>query len=111
MNSGLDFVIVGGIVKVPSRVMAMEMLKKDSILRTFVLCSKQGGKQPRVTKDEKGIIIDFTGAEVPLNCGPQDAFDPIKRKYKGQITGSVTCQMKYSMMSAANFTTVHFEED
>ncbi len=108
MNYDVEFIIVGGTLKVKAQVMALEMLKRDSLLRSFAMASKEFGKPPRVSKDDQWVTIDFTNAEVPLKSGLQEAFEPIKRKYRGQVVGSVTCLMKYTIMQGVSLTTVEF---
>jgi hypothetical protein len=106
--SVLEFIIVGGFIRVRPQVLAMEMLQKQSVLRTFVLMSKSGtGKPPKLHKDETDgwITIGFNGAEVPVNGAISDLLAPLRAKYKDKIEGSVTCLMKYPMMLGANFTT------
>ncbi len=108
MNYDVEFIIVGGILRVDAQVLARELLKKDSILRSFVLASKSNGKPPKVIKEQQWVTIDFTGAEVALGCALEEAFTPIKQKYKGKIIGSVSCMMKYTMMQGVSMTTVDF---
>ncbi|MHB1314105.1 MAG: hypothetical protein ACYCX2_01295 [Christensenellales bacterium] len=91
--------------------LALEMLLRESALRSFVLSSKSmQGKPPKLVKEDDGwVAIDFSGAEVLLNGTPAEVFAPIKAKYKEKIKGNVTCLVKYEMMLASYYITFDFE--
>ena len=104
----VEFYVVGGKIKVKPQVMALEMLLKDSALKSFIIDAKNGqGKPPQIGKeDAEGFItIDFTNAEVLLRGTPTDVFTPLKEKYKDKITGGVSCLVKYGMLTASYFVT------
>jgi hypothetical protein len=99
----MEYVIIGGTVKIHKSVFVQEMLSKDSLLR--ILLSWKNTRDftamhPVVdnSEDSEMVIIKFASdCEVNVNDSPRDFFTALKAKYKENIKGTVNFRAVYSM--------------
>lgn len=99
----MEYVIIGGTIKIHKSVFIQEMLSKDSLLR--VLLSWKSTRDftalhPAVENHEEDdmVIIHFNSdCEVNVNDSPKDFFSALKAKYKEKIKGRVNFRAVFSM--------------
>jgi len=101
MSLDWEFQIVGGKLKMQKKIFILEMLSKDSRLRTLLKWKTArdfAEEHPAVSKpDAEGVItIDFSYiADIVLGQSWEELLGELKLKYKEQIKGRVACRGNY----------------
>jgi hypothetical protein len=99
----MEYVIIGGTVKIHKSVFIQEMLIKDSMLRTLLSWKNTRDfttLHPTIknTDSDNMVIIHFdSDSEVNVNESPKDFFSVLKAKYKEKIKGRVNFRAVFAM--------------
>lgn len=99
-NMDMEFKVVGGILKFDKKAFILEMLGKESHLRTLLNWKTTGDfaeEHPAVSRtagDE--VLIDFSYiSDVVLGQSWGEILGGLKAKYKERVKGRVTCRGTY----------------
>lgn len=99
----MEYVIIGGTIKIHKSVFIQEMLSKDSMIRTLLSWKNTGDfttLHPTVENTDENNMVNinfYSDAEVNVNECPKDFFTSLKAKYKEKIKGRVNFRAVFSM--------------
>lgn len=99
-NMDMEFKVVGGTLKFDKKAFILEMLGKESALRTLLNWKTTGDfaeQHPAVSKTTEGsVLVDFSYiSDVVLEQSWGEILGGLKTKYKDKVKGRVTCRGAY----------------
>lgn len=101
MNAGLmEFTIIGGSLTIGKSEFAMELLRRDSVLR-LLLGYPLGGSvalsESAVEKHEGNVTIRFDRLPInKLDEDPRDLLEKLKKQCKDKVYGKVQVKAEYT---------------
>lgn len=102
MNMVLEYYLTGGELRIGKKEAALELLRKDSVLRQllgYTAGELKSFVSQSMQKDTAGgfVIFDFTGiAERKLGGDPTPSLNALKHRYHESVGGKLYFRMVYT---------------
>ena len=103
MDGILDYYLKGGKMYIGKKELTLELLRKDSILRTLLGFDSENLKSSFITKSDltnqhdNMVLIDFNGRKkMKLEGDPSSLLKELKNRYEHAIGGILYFQLVYT---------------
>ena len=108
----IEYYFTGGKIYIGKKELTLELLRKDSVLRTFLGYDSGNLKSSLITKSkiakskstqsnltdqrENMVLIDFSGCKnIKLDSEPAALLEELKKRYDNKIVGTLHFQLVY----------------
>lgn len=110
----IEYWITGGVIVMEKGAFTAEILRKDSIVRSFIDSSSSIGSEPQnnaVKKNEDGTVtIDLRRwEEKKLEQDPNALADELKKRYGDKIKGRISFKYLYTTFGQLFYETAELE--
>lgn len=116
MDGILEYYLVGGKIRIGKKELTLELLRKDSVLRTF-LGFDSGNLKSLLTKSnltnqqDNMVLIDFSGREkLKLDGNPTSLLEELKKRYGNNIGDILKFQLVYTTFNQVFDLQVNLDE-
>ena len=108
MDGLIDYYFTGGKLYIGKKELALELLRKDSVLRKFMgydsgnlkssLIDKSKSAKSNLTNQQDDMVmIDFSGSKnIKLDSEPAPLLEELKKRYDNNIGGTLHFQLIYT---------------
>jgi len=108
MDGIIEYYFTGGKIYIGKKELTLELLRKDSVLRTFLgydsgnlkssLIAKSKITQSNLTNQQDNmVLIDFSGQKnIKLDNEPAPLLEELKNRYDNKIGGTLHFQLVYT---------------
>jgi len=102
MDYCLEYYLTGGKIYIGKKELALELLRKDSVLRTLLWVDSADIYSSLLTKtnpanQHDNMVFDFSGRKkMKLGGDPTSLLDELKKRYNNSIGGTLYFQLVYT---------------
>ena len=117
MDTCLDYYLTGGKIRIGKKELTLELLRKDSVLRTLLGFGSGNLKSSLLTKSnltnqqDDMALINFNGRKkMKLGGDPTPLLEELKNRYDHHIGGTLCFQLVYTTHYMAMDLQVNLDE-
>ena len=103
MDYSLEYYLTGGKIRIGKKELTLELLRKDSVLRTLLRFDSRNLNSSLLTKSNQTnqhddmVLINFNGhKKIKLGGDPTSLLQELKKRYNLNIGGTLCFQLVYT---------------